>query len=80
VIIEVLSSTGGSPNRKLKGVVQEFVSKSLTLVTGEEIPVSAEVMVQSRDLLSLGEVLSSILETGSGWSTVVRVKRSLLVV
>lgn len=80
VIIEVSSSNSSVHNRKVTGTVQDFVSKSLILVTAEAIPVSTKVTVQSKDLLFLGEVLSCVADPGTKWRAHVRVKTSLLVV
>lgn len=80
VIINVSSSHDPVRNRKVNGALQEPVSKALTLVTNEEIPVHADVTVQSKDLLFLGEVLRCVAIPGAKWTTHVRVKRSLLVI
>ena len=79
VLIEVSSGIGDNPNRKLAGTVKEHIGKSLTLITGEGIAESAAVSVQSKDLLSLGEVLSSVANDGAKWTVHVRVIRSILV-
>ena len=79
VIINVSSSHGTVRNRKVNGALQESVPKALTLVTNEELPVCADVTVQSKDLLFLGEVLRCVAIPGAKWTTHVRVKRSLLV-
>jgi hypothetical protein len=80
VTINIMPSNNVAPSSKLNGLVHQLASKSLTLITGEEIPVPADVTVQSRDLLFLGEVLSCVPNDGAKWTTYVRVKRSLLVV
>jgi hypothetical protein len=79
-IIEVSSGNAANPGRKVTGTVREFIRKRLTLVTGEEIAVSAAIRVQSRDLLFLGEVLSCVSNPKAQWTVQVRVKTSLLVV
>ena len=79
VLIEVSSGIGENPNRKLTGIVKGHIGKSLTLITGEEIAESAAVSVQSKDLLSLGEVLSSVAHDGAQWTVHIRINRSILV-
>jgi hypothetical protein len=80
VIIEVSSNLGVSHNRKLNGTVREYVSKSLTLATSEEIPAFAEIRGQTKNMLFLGHVLSCVPDTEAKWTTHVSVRRRLLVV
>ncbi len=78
VIIEV-TSADSNENRKIKGSVQQFAGKSLTLVSDEEIAVAASVRVQSKDLLFLGQVLRSISDPQEKWTVHVDVRRTFAV-
>jgi hypothetical protein len=80
VVIDVSSREAGTRNRKVYGVIQEFVGQTLTLISSEEINVGTGVTAQSKDLIFFGEVLSSVPERGAKWSTNVRVKRRMLIV
>jgi hypothetical protein len=80
VVIEVSSGVRTVPNRKLAGTIQERIGKSLTLLTDEKIAESAAVWVQGKNLLSLGEVQSSVCRQGAQWTVHVRVNRSMLIV
>jgi hypothetical protein len=79
-LIEVSWSDPAVPNRKLTGTIYTRLKKSLTVVTDQEITVSAAVRVQSKDLLTWGEVLRCIPEPDARWIVYVGVQRSLLIV
>jgi hypothetical protein len=79
-LIEVSSSDPAVPNRKLTGTILTRLKKSLTVVTDQEIAVSAAVRVQSKDFLTLGEVQRCIPEPDTGWTVDVGVQRSMLIV
>jgi hypothetical protein len=79
-IIEVSSSNPEFPSRKITGIVQARVKKSLTLTTGEEIAPSAAIRVQTKDILSLGQVLRCVAEPDAKWTVHVGVDRSMLVI
>jgi hypothetical protein len=68
VIIEV-SSTDSSVNRTIKGSVRQLAGKSLTLLLDEGIAVAAAVRVQSKDFLFLRQVLRSISDPPSKWTS-----------
>lgn len=79
-ILEVSSSDPAIPNRKLTGAIQARLKKSLTIVTDQEIAVSASVRVQSKDLLTLGEVLRCVPEPDATWTVDVVVKHTMFIV
>jgi hypothetical protein len=79
VVIDVSGNAGKEVPRKINGIIERLTNKRLTLVSGEALPVSANVTVQGKDLLFLGEVLSCVPESGVKWTTHVRVKRSLMI-
>jgi hypothetical protein len=79
VIIEV-SSVGMAQNRKLKGTVEEFGGKSLTLLCDEEIPSFSAVKVQSWDRLFLGKVVKSVPDHRASWAVYIDLRRTLMVV
>jgi hypothetical protein len=79
-IIEFSANDPAMPNRKLNGTIQSRANKTLTVTTAEEIPTSAEIRVQSKDLLTLGRVLHCISETDATWTVYVGIKRSILIV
>ena len=80
VVIDVSSREVGTRNRKVYGVIQEFVGQTLTLISSEEIAASTVVTAQSKDLIFFGEVLDCVPERGAKWTTSVRVKRRMLIV
>jgi hypothetical protein len=79
-VIEVSSDDSAVPNRKLSGTIQSWANKSLTLTTAEEIATAANIRVQSKDLLTLGQVLRCSSETDATWTVYIRIKRSILIV
>jgi hypothetical protein len=79
-LIEVSAKDPSIPNRKLTGIVRTNEKKILTVITDEEITGSAAVRVQTKDLLSFGEVLGCIPEQNAKWTVYVGVKRSMLIV
>jgi hypothetical protein len=79
VLIDVSGHSGAEVPHRINGIIESFAKKSLILVSGEAFPVSANVTVQGKDLLFLGEVLSCQPESGAKWTTHVHVKRSLLI-
>ena len=79
-IIEVSSEDPAIPNRKLTGTIHACANKILPLLTGEEIATSACIRVQTKDLLTLGEVLRCIPEPDTNWTVYVGVKRSIFIV
>ena len=79
-LIEVSSSDPAIPHRKLTGTILTRLKKSLTMRTDQEIAVSAAVRVQSKDLLSLGEVLRCFPGPEARWTVEVGVQRSMLIV
>ena len=80
VLLEVSSRDPAIPPRKLTGTILTRLKKSLTVRTEQEIAVSAPVRVQSKDLLSLGEVLRCLPEPEERWTVEVLVQRSMLIV
>jgi hypothetical protein len=80
VIVNVYPGGAGSLNRKINGTIQKSVAKSLTLLTGEEIPAASNVTVQSADLIFFGDVLSCSQQCDAEWTTQIRIERKLLVV
>ena len=79
-IIEVASADPSIPNRKLAGTIQTRANKSLTLITSQEIAAAVAVWVQTKDLLTLGQVLHCFREPDATWTVHVRVDRTLLVI
>jgi hypothetical protein len=79
-IIEVSSASATLANRKVSGTIQQHERKDLTVSSQEEIPISAEVKVQSQRLLFLGHVQECIPESGASWSIHIRLRQTLLVV
>jgi len=79
-IIEVTAKDPAIPNRKLTGTVRMTEKKILTVITDEAIAGSADVRVQTKDLLSFGEVLDCIPEQDAKWTVYVGVKRRILIV
>jgi hypothetical protein len=79
-ILEVSSSNPAIPNRKLTGTIQARLKKSLTVVTGQEIAVSANIRVQSKDLLTLGEVLRCVPEPDATWTVDIVIKHTMFIV
>lgn len=63
-IIEVTAKDPAIPNRKLTGTVRTTEKKILTVITDEAITGSAAIRVQTKDLLSFGEVLDCVPRTG----------------
>ena len=80
VIVEVSSSDPAVPNRKLTGTIHARLDKTLTVVTDEQIVASAAVRVQSKDMLSLGEVLRCISEPDAKWTVHVGIQRNMLII
>ena len=79
-IIEVSSLDATVSNRKISGTIEEHLQKSLTIATGEEIPTSAEVKVQSKSLLFSGKVVKCLADSERNWRIHIRVTRAFLVV
>jgi hypothetical protein len=79
-IIEVTAKDPAIPNRKLTGIVRTNEKKILTAITDEAITGSAAVRVQTKDLLSFGEVLGCSREQDAKWTVYVGVKRRILIV
>ena len=79
-IIEVWSSDPTMPNRKLRGIVQSREKKTLTVTAAEEIATSAEIRVQTKDLLTLGQVQRCTSGTDATWTVHIGITRSMLVV
>lgn len=79
-LIEVSVKDPSIPNRKLTGTVRTNEKKILTVITDEEITGSAAVRVQTKDLLSFGEVLGCVREAHAKWIVYVGVKRRMLIV
>ena len=79
-LIEVSAKDPSIPNRKLTGIIRTTEKKILTVITDEEITGSAAVRVQTKDLLSFGEVLGCIPEPDMKWTVYVGIKRSMLIV
>jgi hypothetical protein len=80
VIVNVASDDVGSLSRRITGIIQKSAGKILTLLMGEEIPATANVTVQSTDLIFLGDVLSCVRERDAEWTAQIRIQRKLLVV
>ncbi len=78
-IIEVWSNDPATPNRKLLGTIQSREKKTLTVTAAEAIATSAEIRVQSKDLLTLGQVQQCI-GAGATWTVSIGIKRSILIV
>lgn len=79
-ILEVSSSDPAVPDRKLTGTIQVRLKKNLTVVTDQEIAVSARVRVQSKHLLILGEVLRCVPESDAKWTIDVGVTHAMFIV
>ena len=79
-IIEISSGDPAIPNRKLTGTIHSRLNKTLTVVTAEQIAEFAGVRVQSKDMLSWGEVLYCISEPDEKWSVHVGVERNMLII
>jgi hypothetical protein len=79
VVIDVVSSTK-TQNWKVKGVIRGKAGKNLILLTEEEIPAFSSVALHSKDLIFMGEIVSSVPAGIANWATHVRVRRSLLVI
>jgi hypothetical protein len=80
VVINVSSVEDEARSRRVYGVIQEFVGQTLTVVSAEEIPTSAQVTAQNKDFIYFGEVLSCVPALGAKWALDVRVKRRILLV
>lgn len=80
VVVNVCSIGDSALNRKVTGIIQKSAGKSLTLVTGEEIPATSNVTVQSADLIFLGAVQSCVRECNAEWTTQIQIDRKFLVV
>ena len=65
VVIDVSSREVATRNRKIYGVIQEFVGQTLILISSEEIAAATVVTAQSKDLIFFGEVLSCVPERGA---------------
>lgn len=79
-IIDVSSSDPATPNRKLTGTIHARENKTLMVVTGEEIAVSACIKVQSKHLLTLGQVVRCVHGPEAKWTVHVGIERSMLIV
>lgn len=78
--IEVSSGNPAIPSCKLNGTIQARQRKTLTVLTDQEIAVSAAVRVQSKDVLALGEVLRCTREPDAMWTVAVNVRHSMFIV
>jgi hypothetical protein len=79
-ILEVSSHDPAIPTCKLTGTILTRLKKSLTVLTEQEIAVSAAVRVQSKNFLTLGEVLRCPPESEARWTVEVGIQRSMLIV
>lgn len=79
-VIMVTSADPGLPNRKVTGTVHARASKTLTLLTDEEIAASAMVRVQTKHFLSLGAVVSCVREPDAKCRVFIAVDRSVMII
>jgi len=79
-IIEISSNDPTMPIRKFIAMVQSREKKSLTVITAEKIAMSTEIRVQTKDLLTLGQVLRCSSEADATWTVYVGIKRCMLIV
>ena len=79
-LIEVSSTDPATPNRKLTGTIESRAQKTIILPTREEIVPYSAIRVQTKHLLSFGEVLSCIRDANTTWKLHICVERSIMII